>query len=57
MVRLSVQLNVAHRESYYKWLVRVEGLNYSESRQLTERLGEPGERLQADPSLILTLLG
>ena len=45
MVRLSVQLNVAHRESYYKWLVRVEGLNYSESRQLTERLGEPGERL------------
>ena len=25
--------------------MRVEGLNYSESRQLTERLGEAGERL------------
>ena len=36
---------VSPRESYYKWLVRVEGLNYSESRQLTERLGEAGERL------------
>ena len=42
---LSVQWNVAPRESYYKWLVRVEGLNYSDSRQLTERLGEAGERL------------
>ena len=33
------------RESYYKWLVRVEGLTYSELRHLSERLGEQGERL------------
>ena len=40
-----LHFTVAVRESHYKWLVRVEGLNYTESRQLTERLGEAGERL------------
>ena len=33
------------RESYYKWLVRVEGLTYPELRHLKERLGLQGERL------------
>ena len=32
------------RESLYKWWVKVEGLTYTETRHLTERVGEQAER-------------
>ena len=36
--------SVNFRESLYKWWVKVEGLTYTETRHLTERVGEQAER-------------
>lgn len=37
------------RENYFKWWIKVEGLNHTEIRHLAEKIGEQPESHQIEP--------